>query len=218
MLPTPKFAVDTRVYEPSEDTFFLMDCLEARRHVLLQYDYPAILEIGSGSGIVSAFTRSLGLHGIYNATDVNLHACTSTISTWAMNFRKIDMDIEVIRADKIPFRPNTVDILILNPPYVPSEKVPEYPLDDDDSKWLYLALDGGQDGMQVTRKVLENLSTILASEGVAFILFCGRNKPFEVKKHLESKGWLVDHVATRKAGWEILTVLQLSKGPTAQPL
>ena len=47
---------------------------------------------------------------------------------------------------------------------------------------LDLALLGGKDGMAITDKLLRQLEQILSPDGVAYILFCARNKPKEVIK------------------------------------
>lgn len=107
--------------------------------------------------------------------------------------------------------PKAVDILIFNPPYVPAEIVPNIPNDDRDLTWLDLALLGGPDGMVVTWELLNNLDSVISDNGVAFILFCARNKPDSVKREMESRGWLVDLIMNRRAGWEVLTVLRFMK-------
>lgn len=95
-------------------------------------------------------------------------------------------------------RPNTIDILIFNPPYVPASEVPEVPVTDEDTKWLDLALLGGEDGMVITWKVLNNIEHILSSDGVAYILFCARNKPDIVADIMRDRGWKVDVVINKK--------------------
>ncbi|ODV69138.1 hypothetical protein HYPBUDRAFT_152309 [Hyphopichia burtonii NRRL Y-1933] len=109
-------------------------------------------------------------------------------------------------------RSNKIDLLVFNPPYVPAENVPEIPKDLEDSSWLDLALLGGQDGMVTTWEVLNNLENILTPEfGIAYILFCARNKPDQVAETMKARGWKVDVVIHRKAGWEVLSILLFQK-------
>ncbi|XP_047195039.1 methyltransferase N6AMT1 isoform X2 [Hippoglossus stenolepis] len=74
------------VYEPAEDSFLLMDALEkdARR---LQTISPAVcVEVGSGSGAVSAFLASVvGPSALYICTDVNPAAAQCTENTASCN-------------------------------------------------------------------------------------------------------------------------------------
>lgn len=73
-----------------------------------------------------------------------------------------------------------------------------------------LGVVGGEDGMDVTNKVLDNLEAILSLSGVAYILFCARNKPEEIAKRMEQI-WDIKLIEQRKAGWEILSVYRFQK-------
>lgn len=211
MWPTPRTASDEQVYDPVEDSFFLLDCLEQDHEFLQTLLCSVVLEIGSGSGIVSTFTHSLLPRASYFSTDVNPIACEITKKTWSMNNAPTCDGIEAIRASLVPFRANSVDVLVFNPPYVPSEDVPPLPERDVDDRWLFLALDGGENGMEVTNVVLENLDNVLTPTGCAYILFCARNFPDQVKETMEAKGWQVKEFGTRKAGWERLSVLRFKR-------
>ncbi|KAK6872136.1 eRF1 methyltransferase catalytic subunit MTQ2 [Candida tropicalis] len=146
MLPTPIIGkIDyEKVYEPSEDSFLLLDCFEQEKDFIqaaFKESIPFVTEIGTGSGII-----------------------------------------------------------------------PEIPTQDEDPVWLDLALVGGEDGMVVTWKVLDCLEQTLSSNGIAYILFCARNKPESVAEIMRERGWNVEVVIHRKAGWEVLSVLKFSKG------
>ncbi|ODV59858.1 uncharacterized protein ASCRUDRAFT_76804 [Ascoidea rubescens DSM 1968] len=112
---------------------------------------------------------------------------------------------------------NSVDLLVFNPPYVPSanSEIPtingQSNIDQDSGAWLDMALNGGDDGMIVTAKLLDNLHDILADNGVAYILFCARNKPDDVYKQMKERKLQVEKVIFRKCGWEELSVLRLWK-------
>jgi len=62
------------VYEPSEDTYLFMDALEKEMPDLKATRPAVIMEIGCGSGMISAYLAK-NLHGpAYIATDINPHA------------------------------------------------------------------------------------------------------------------------------------------------
>ncbi|CAI5758676.1 unnamed protein product [Candida verbasci] len=213
MLPTPIINdIDyDRVYEPSEDSFLLLDCFEQEQGTLqskLKGKLPIITEIGTGSGIVTTFIlQNILQNGVYMTTDINPHACNQVLQTLKANGQnnKVDsLQMDLTGA----IRSNLIDILIFNPPYVPAEEVPDIPDSNDDPTWLDVALLGGEDGMKITWKVLRNLDKILSSDGIAYILFCARNKPESIQEYMQSSGWKVDIILTRKAGWEVLSILK----------
>ncbi|OBA19861.1 S-adenosyl-L-methionine-dependent methyltransferase [Metschnikowia bicuspidata var. bicuspidata NRRL YB-4993] len=215
MLPTPYVRnLDERVYDPAEDSFLLLDALEECLPQLRLRQFPVVCEIGAGSGIVSAFLKMhVFPHGLFFATDVNPAACDTIVATvrendTASRFATLDV-FQMSLA--LALRSNHIDVLVFNPPYVPAEAVPERPAAAADPAWLDLALLGGSDGMVVTWQVLDGLHRLLAADGVAYILFCARNKPDSVARVMEDRGWAVRTVLHRKAGWEVLSVLEFRR-------
>jgi release factor glutamine methyltransferase len=100
-------------------------------------------------------------------------------------------------------RPGSVDILIFNPPYVPTESVPAIstsphqqeqarskPTFEESSHLLSLSYAGGRDGMEVTNRMLSQLPETLSPRGVAYVLFCRGNRPEEVKASI--RAWDVE--------------------------
>lgn len=217
MLPTPylKDLDYDKVYEPSEDSFLLLDCFEEEIDFLrnkYQGQTPIITEIGSGSGIVTSFIMNNILqNGFFLATDINPNACISTNNTIKLNGGKSGVSDAIQMSLTGGILPNKIDLMVFNPPYVPGEEVPKIPQLDDDRDWLDLALVGGSDGMEVTWIVLDQLDKILSPLGVAYILFCARNKPDNVKDIMKQRGWMVETVIQRKAGWEVLSILRFEK-------
>lgn len=223
MLPTPETShVDVdRVYEPAEDSFVLLDALEQESQSL-KNNYSqggtVCLEIGSGSGIVSAFVAHILPNIIYLTTDINFHCCEATLETFDKNESSRKSFVDSINgplADSLRIRP---DIILFNPPYVPSSEdvdpslQSQLPEDKNDSTWLDYALDGGKDGMQITNVLLDQLHEILSENGVAYILFCKRNHPEEVAKRMkQSYHWNVKLIFERKAGWEVLSVWEFRR-------
>lgn len=202
-----------KVYEPAEDSFLLLDALEQEKDFINStFKCPAVLEIGTGSGIVAAFmASSIVKNGYTLASDINPFACSGVLKTASDN--KCSATLDAIQCSLTSaLRPGSVDILVFNPPYVPSSNVPEYPTDE--SKLLDLALDGGESGMEVTDQLLDQLQNILSVNGVAYIIFCASNKPEQVKSKMENKGFTMDQVIFRRAGWELLYVFKIAQDPS----
>ena len=104
------------VYKPSSDTFFLCDSL-----IYLIDEFPNnsfILEVGSGSGYVTAFTKNLlkskGKNSIHFTTDINFNSCLKTLETCKKN----NLNVLTIRDNFALHFKCEFDIIIFNPPYV----------------------------------------------------------------------------------------------------
>jgi len=243
MLPTPSTSHVSfdRVYEPAEDSFLMIDTLSsASEKQFLQRrlhgTVPLVLEIGSGSGVIIAFVtaHSKSLFSRRDictlAVDINPYACNETISTvvsaQATSRHNEGVFLGAVQSDlDSSLRDNSVDVLIFNPPYVPTEETPANLIDclrrfdslhdcTRGSRLLALSYAGGEDGMETTNKLLDSLPRILAPKtGVAYILFCARNHPDEVMQRIKSWGsnWdaCVASISGKKGGWEKLSILRI---------
>ena len=257
MLPTPSTShVDLdRIYEPAEDSFLLLDTLSsssesaflaARFNQNTVTSAPVVLEVGTGSGVVLAFITAHAPH-ILGRTDVltlgvdiNPYACAATERTvlqTCQDTSESERDAHgthgvfmgCLNADLTScLRYGAVDIVIFNPPYVPTAELPRFPNPDgstfdaesgsfdDDSQMLSLSYAGGKDGMEVTDRLLDELPLILNKErGMAYILLCKQNKPVLVKKRIEGwrKAWSVEIVghSGKTGGWEKLQILRICR-------
>lgn len=120
-----------------------------------------------------------------------------------------------------------VDVLVFNPPYVPTDDpLPQPPADQDgqqsrnptfeeDSSFLELSYAGGKDGMEVTDRLLDLIPYMLSNRGVAYILLCAQNKPVEVVEKLQKWGsrWETEIVGSsgKQAGWEKLVIVRIAR-------
>lgn len=212
---------------------------------------PFIVEIGTGSGVILAFLMAhaqtlLGRSDVLGlGVDINQYACAASIKTvenanqdiakgWLdeSRFSRTGFFLTSLNADLTSaLRPGTVDILVFNPPYVPTLEVLQVEtllsqtswdtvskenktLVDRDSKLLSLSYAGGEDGMEITNKLLQQIGyTLNLERGVAYILLCKQNKPEEVMQRIRQWGadWAVDIVGRsgKQGGWEKLVVIRI---------
>lgn len=126
-------------------------------------------------------------------------------------------------------RRGVVDVLIFNPPYVPTDTIPFTSSTafsnlstrssfDEESYYLELTYAGGEDGMGTTNRLLEGLDETLSPRGVLYLLLCAQNKPEQVAERLRTGGyggdgsggplWKVEKVGSSglRAGWEVLGI------------
>ncbi|KAL1305657.1 hypothetical protein AAFC00_007251 [Neodothiora populina] len=261
MLPTPDTSHVSydRIYEPAEDSYLLLDTLSSAtetKYLHERFDRnnspaaPIVLEVGPGSGVVLAFATA-NAKTIFGRTDVlavgcdiNTYACTAaseTVTRAVDEARKGEASgsvsqgqlLDVLNGDLTAcFVPHSIDVLIFNPPYVPSE-LPDLErhgryntMDaalssteafERDSHMLALSYAGGADGMEITDRLLDQLPTVLSKDrGVAFVLLCSQNKPEQVKERIRQwpGGWLAETVGSsgKKAGWERLCIIRICRG------
>ncbi|KAL8719353.1 MAG: hypothetical protein Q9225_003636 [Loekoesia sp. 1 TL-2023] len=215
---------------------------------------PLIVEAGIGSGVVLAFLTAhaqtlLGRSDVLSlGVDINPYACKASRQTVEQASQGVakglnngpkcsntGLFLTSLNADLTSvIRSNSVDVLIFNPPYVPTPEVLQCVhactrvLEDSmttekqigveaDSDMLSLSYAGGVDGMEVTNRLLEQLPYALDSErGVAYILLCEQNKPEEVVKRIQHWGadWSVEVVGRsgKQGGWEKLLILRICRG------
>ncbi|ORY66453.1 methyltransferase domain-containing protein [Pseudomassariella vexata] len=244
MLPTPDTSHVSyeRIYEPAEDSFLLLDTLSTPRETAFltsrfrNEPLPLVLEIGPGSGVVIAFANAhaqllFGTREILTAAiDVNSYACAATNTTVGKAASEHASThgtyLGTAQGDLVaPLRDGAVDVLIFNPPYVPTPELPRWPTAtdmvtsvanpsfQDDSYLLSLSYAGGVDGMEITDRLIESLPRVLSPKGCAYVLLCAQNKPEEVKHRIRGFGdqWRVDMVGSsgKQAGWEKLQIIRV---------
>jgi release factor glutamine methyltransferase len=251
MLPTPSTShvCFDNVYEPAEDSFLLLDTLstEAETSFLREQfpprkPSPLVVEVGTGSGVVLAFVTAhaealLGRSDALTiATDINAFAARAATLTIEKARQDVSDKAATARfGDAVltdltgSLRNGVVDLLIFNPPYVPTEESPNQVRQDvaglpvvknstdvfeRDSKLLALSYAGGEKGMETTNRLLNSLPELLNPvRGVAYILLCAQNIPAEVTQRIQSWGpeWNVTVAghSGKKGGWEVLQILRI---------
>ena len=92
------------VYEPAEDSYILLDALETEIEEIRRLKPTVALEVGPGSGIISAALANLTLNHNSNkklcfvfSCDVNIAACNATKRTAVQN--NAPGNLEVIRCN-----------------------------------------------------------------------------------------------------------------------
>lgn len=210
---------------------------------------PLILEVGTGSGVILAFVTAhakeiFGRADVLSlGTDINRYACQATQETVRQTCRdqatyntigmaKAMNPLATLNADlTAPIRSEMIDILIFNPPYVPTSELPRTVAASaenegtssrgkstfkDDSDMLALSYAGGVDGMEVTNRLLDQIPFVLSkSRGVAYILLCRQNRPDKVVQQIRRWGadWDVSVVghSGKTGGWERLQIIRICR-------
>lgn len=192
-IPTPQIGHLTEadyehVYEPAEDSFILLDALEADAGALRAARPALALEIGSGSGIASTFVATMFPAGdvCVLSTDINAHAADATRRTAAAN----GVHLNPILANLVdPLQQRVagkVDLMLFNPPYVETEN--DEMTATQAGRDIGGAWAGGSFGMQVTNLVLERIPMLLAPGGRFYLVAIHQNKPDEIIARMRGVG------------------------------
>jgi release factor glutamine methyltransferase len=178
-----------QVYWPEADTYLL---LEAALAEVSTGD--RVLETGTGSGFIAA---ELSRAGQVVATDINPHAVMAAIRR----------GVETIRTDLLAGICGSFDLIIFNPPYLPT--TPEERIDD----WLEYALDGGPDGRDLIERFAQTVGDVLARKGRILILISSLTGLHEVEVLFSQQGFSSEIVREEIVEGEVLYVLKMVRIP-----
>ncbi|XP_029942754.1 methyltransferase N6AMT1-like [Salarias fasciatus] len=212
-VPTPLYSHAGRgdfrdVYEPAEDSFLLMDALEQDAARLRLISPCVCLEVGSGSGVVSAFLSSLlGPSALHICTDVNPAAARCTAETASRNRVPLQPVLTDLAQCLLPRLCGKVDVLLFNPPYVvtPSEEVGGSGIE---ASWA-----GGLRGREVTDRLLPLVGRLLSAAGLFYLVTIAENRPDDIIQILGQQGLTGEPCLTTRAGNERLSILRFHRSP-----
>ncbi|XP_015791714.1 hemK methyltransferase family member 2-like [Tetranychus urticae] len=211
-METPLYSTHNQsVYEPSEDSFLFLDALEKDLKLIKNVKPTICLEIGVGSGIITtALSKHLGSSNSYFiGTDINPQAGLACYETFRLN--QLANSPQIVLTDLIEslsyrLRSN-VDLIVFNPPYVPTE---DSEIESDDL--LTKSWAGGINGRRVIDRFCSSVSQVLATNGLLYLLLSKENQPDEVIEILKEYNINLDEIVIeRKCRNEHLLILRFKK-------
>jgi len=176
------------VYEPAEDSFLLVDALLENIR-----NGDRVLEVGCGSGIVSVFASDIA--SMVVATDLNPHAVKCAAGN----------GVTVVRTDLYAGLKGTFDLIVFNPPYLPTSK------NERLGGWDDLMLDGGPNGRRTIARFLKGIWELLSQGGRVLLLVSSLTGVNEVSRLMQDAGLAVEPVSESRHFFEQLVVLKGSK-------
>lgn len=180
-----------QVYEPAEDSYLLATtvCEVIRADA-------TVLDIGTGSGYVGIrIAEKTGADVL--GVDINPHACREAAQR----------GLPVVQGNlTAPFRRNRFDVVVCNPPYLPTS--PE----EQRSDWLAVAVDGGPDGRSVVNSLLIDLPRVLKPDGSAYLLVSSLQNAEKLNSRIREVGFESEEVARDDSfPFEVLSIRRLNR-------
>ncbi|MEM4463152.1 MAG: RsmD family RNA methyltransferase [Fervidicoccaceae archaeon] len=190
------------VYDPSDDTYMILSYLEKNVSLL---ENARVLDIGSGSGILSIFAVERGASHVMSV-DISPKAC----ETSQFNLRKIlgerAESVEIIAGDidGIIRRGTHFDLVLINPPYLPyDQSTGDYFLD--------MALYGGKKGSETSVRILKSLEGLLSGKYTVLLVSSSLGGAEEIMKTMRSLHFITEVVDKRDYFFERLYLLRGEK-------
>lgn len=141
--------LDDLVYKPADDTYLVAELITSNPHLVRGM---RVLELGSGTGILSALAASLGAREVFSI-DVNPSAALTTLCTLSRLDEKTFWHVALCDLAGCLRKGAKFDVLVFNPPYLPLEG----PECEDP---LARAWCGGPTGVEVVLRALELLNDL----------------------------------------------------------
>lgn len=172
------FVVDRRVLIPRPETEILVS--EAEREVawrLTSAPRPPgtpevrVIDVGTGSGAIAiALASALRKRRMLNEVSLTAVDCSAEALLLAQENavgHAVADAVTFAQADLLPLTELPYDLILANLPYIPTDEIPSLPIAA--SFEPRLALDGGIDGLETVRRLLEALPSALATTGTALL-------------------------------------------------
>ena len=175
-----KFLVTKDVLIPQPDTEILV---EEVIELLKNIPNPVILDLCTGSGAIAISLAKYAQNVKIYASDISKKALEIAKQNATLNGARNNIKfIESNLFDKI--KDEKFDIIVSNPPYVPTNDIKKLPIDVQNEP--HLALDGGKDGLDFYRKIAKEGYKYLNRQGY-ICLEIGYDQKNDVKKIIDSE-------------------------------
>ena len=176
--------VPPQVYAPGDDTFLMIDAIST-----LSIEGKNILDLGTGTGILGLYCALSNAH--VTASDIDELAIRHAADT----ARLLSVELKLIVSDLFSNIPGQFDLVLFNPPYLPSEGAHDG------------TIDGGSGGRDLIIRFLEELPNHLQKDGSALLLVSSLNSPNTLRNNYYS--FEFSTVGKRALFFEELEVLRV---------
>lgn len=192
------FYVKKGVLIPRPETEFVVEeALKAASKI----SNPLIADLCSGSGAISVAIAVNSPKATVYATEISDIACE--VARKNIFAHGVQDRVLLFQGDLwAPIEEREIrglDIIVSNPPYIPSQDLENLP--NDVKNEPQLALDGGTDGLEFYRRIISRAHEFLKAGG-SIILEIGWNQALDVKTLMEKEGFKDIQVVKDYAGFD----------------
>ena len=173
------FKVNSHTLIPRGDTEILV---ERAIEIVKKNNYNSVLDIGTGSGAIAvSIAKYTNTH--VDAVDISEGALKTAIENGSNN----GVNVNFFKSDLFSEVNEKYDIILSNPPYIEKDVIETLEPDVKDYEPLS-ALDGGNDGLDFYRRIINDIDSYLNKNGCV-IFEIGYNQGDKVSKLLSEKGF-----------------------------
>ena len=173
-----RFQVNEYVLIPRQDTEILVE--EAMRYL---HDGMRILELCTGSGCI---LLSL-LHYSNDCEGVGVDISQEALRVAAQNAELLDIKADFLKSDLYEKVTGKFDLLVSNPPYIERKVIPTL-MEEVREYDPYIALDGGEDGLDFYRRIIGGAQDYL-KRGGQILMEIGSGQAQAVSELLREAGF-----------------------------
>ncbi len=155
-------------------------------------DHPcaAVFDVGTGSGCIAVAIAHELPHVRVVALDASKQALE--VATRNVNRHGVADRVRVVYSDLFDQIDTIADLIVSNPPYVPASDQPSLPPEVRQYE-PHSALFGGEDGLDVVRRLFNDAPRYLAAHGQLIVEF-GFGQDAAVRDAATAAGWSIEHV------------------------
>lgn len=150
--------VNEHVLIPRGETEQLVEHVLHMIDTWFDQDHVDVLDLGTGSGCIGLTIALEAPHAIVTMSDIS----TKALEVATMNRDKLGAKATLIQSDLFSAIQGTYDIIVSNPPYIPRNE----PIDEIVGKEPYMALYGGEQGIEFYEHILEHANHYLKPKGL----------------------------------------------------
>jgi len=181
-----EFLVNKSVLVPRPETETLVETAINIINKRKTADFNRVLDLCTGSGAIAVSIKSKMPQAQVCAADI----CAQALETAKTNAARLlpDASVKFYQSDLYDALPaSQFSVIVSNPPYIPSEEIKTLAAEVQNEPRI--ALDGGQTGLEIIRRIIEGAPDYLLKGGALLLETAGTKQTEKIAVLLENRGF-----------------------------